>query len=96
MRGTRGTETSKYPEEEKSNEILRVVASESGRGQTDCSNVVGVRTGMCSTEFRRTAWEGRPEDVRVMYPKNEVRYRYPEYLRTRGIRREDGGTTLQA
>ena len=29
---TRGTETSKYPEEEKSNEILRVVASESGRG----------------------------------------------------------------
>ena len=67
------------------------MASESGRGQTDCSNVVGVRTGMCSTKFRRTAWEGRPEDVRVMYPKNEVRYRYPEYLRTRGIRREDGG-----
>ena len=30
--GTRGTETSKYPEEEKSNEIPRVVASESGRG----------------------------------------------------------------
>ena len=43
-RGTRGTETSKYPEEEKSNEIPRVVASESGRGQTGCSNTTGVRT----------------------------------------------------
>ena len=32
MRGTRGTETSKYPEEEKSNEIPLVVASESGTG----------------------------------------------------------------
>ena len=31
---TGGTETSKYPEEEKSNEIPRVVASERGRGQT--------------------------------------------------------------
>ena len=44
MRGTPGTETSKYREEEKSTEIPRVVASESGRGQTDGSNTVGVRT----------------------------------------------------
>ena len=43
-RGTRGTETSKYPEEEKSNEIPQVVASERGRGQTGSSNTVGVRT----------------------------------------------------
>ena len=42
--GTWGTETSKYPEEEKSNEIPLVVASESGRGQTECSNTIGVRT----------------------------------------------------
>ena len=36
MRGeTRGTETSKYPEEEKSTEIPLVAASERGRGQTD-------------------------------------------------------------
>ena len=34
-KATRGTETSKYREEEKSTEIPRVVASESGRGQTD-------------------------------------------------------------
>ena len=39
---TRGTETSKYPEEEKSNEIPRVVASEIGRGQTGDRNICGV------------------------------------------------------
>ena len=44
MRGTRGSETSKYPEEEKSKEIPKVVASEIGRGQTGSSNTAGVRT----------------------------------------------------
>ena len=43
-KGTRGTETSKYPEEKKSTEILRVVASESGRGETETGNSVGVWT----------------------------------------------------
>ncbi|GBQ06568.1 hypothetical protein AA15669_0991 [Saccharibacter floricola DSM 15669] len=33
MRRTRGTETSKYPEEKTSTEILLVVASERGTGQ---------------------------------------------------------------
>ena len=32
--GTRGTETSKYPEEKKEKSILLVAASEEGRGQT--------------------------------------------------------------
>ena len=64
-RGTRGTETSKYPEEEKSNEIPRVVASESGRGQTAYSNVCGVRTASSYLQVSRTAWEGGPERVRV-------------------------------
>ena len=32
--GTRGSETSKYPEEKKENSIPLVVASEEGRGQT--------------------------------------------------------------
>ena len=41
---TRGTETSKYPEEEKSNEIPSVVASERGRDQTESSNTRGVWT----------------------------------------------------
>ena len=38
--GTRGSETSKYPEEKKENSITLVVASEEVRGQT-----VGLRTG---------------------------------------------------
>ena len=65
MRGTWGTETSKYPEEEKSNEILRVVASESGRGQTRISNNPGVRTTTCSMEDNRIGWEAEPERVIV-------------------------------
>ena len=35
MRRTRGSETSQYPEEEKSSEIPSVAASEGGRAQTD-------------------------------------------------------------
>ena len=38
--GTRGSETSKYPEEKKENSITLVVASEEVRGQT-----AGLRTG---------------------------------------------------
>ena len=33
-KGTRGTETSKYPEEKKENSISKVAASEMERGQT--------------------------------------------------------------
>ena len=39
---TRGTETSKYPEEEKSTEIPKVAASEMGRGQTEELRFFGV------------------------------------------------------
>ena len=35
MKGTRGTETSKYPEEKKTKVIPKVVASEIGGGQTN-------------------------------------------------------------
>ena len=56
----------------------------------------GFRAENGSEEVRRRAWEGPPENVRVMYPKTEARYQNPEYLRARGTRREDGGTTLQA
>ena len=41
-KGTRGTETSKYPEEEKSNEMPTVAASEEGRGQTGELRLSGV------------------------------------------------------
>ena len=40
--GTRGSETSKYPEEKKENSIPLVVASEEGRGQTECLRTFGV------------------------------------------------------
>ena len=36
---TRGSETSQYPEEKKSNEIPVVVASEPGEAQTDVTQV---------------------------------------------------------
>ena len=39
--GTRGTETSKYPEEEKSNEMPTVAASEEGRAQTEKLRLFG-------------------------------------------------------
>ena len=40
--GTRGTETSKYPEEEKSSEIPKVAASELGEAQTMELRLYGV------------------------------------------------------
>ena len=41
---TQGSETSQYLKEKKSTEIPSVVASESGRGQTEGSNTFGVWT----------------------------------------------------
>ena len=71
-RQTRGSETSQYPQEEKSIEIPLVVASERGRAQTICSNtggVVGLLQGLpgklknrCATEG---SWNGQPKRVRV-------------------------------
>ena len=43
-KGTWGTETSQYPQEEKEKSISKVVASEIERAQTNCSNMIGVRT----------------------------------------------------
>ena len=42
MKGTRGTETSKYPKEEKVKTIFKVAASEMERAQTSGSNTAGV------------------------------------------------------
>ena len=41
-KGTRGTETSKYPEEKKEKSIPIVAASEEGRGQTRYLRIAGV------------------------------------------------------
>ena len=47
--GTRGSETSKYPEEKKENSIPLVVASEEGRGQTRGLRTPGVAVLQRST-----------------------------------------------
>ena len=52
--GTRGTETSKYPEEKKANAISQVAASERGKAQT---TQVGLRTTTCEQEPRRNQME---------------------------------------
>ncbi len=41
VKGTRGTETSKYPEEEKETSIFLVAASERERVQTSITGVAG-------------------------------------------------------
>ena len=66
-KGTWGTETSQYPQEEKVKTILRVVASEIGRAQTRYSNITGVRnTNKVKVRASRTTREGRPKKVRVL------------------------------
>ena len=53
---TRRTETSQYPEEQKSTEILLVAVSERGRGQTGgaCTlGVVGPQRGMHGARVKR-------------------------------------------
>ena len=78
------------------NEIPLVVASERGRGQTESSNTLGVRTVECMAEHSRMAWEGQSESVRITYAKCKAGKLYPEYCGTREIPWEYGGTTLQA
>ena len=80
---TRGTETSKYPEEEKSNEIPLVVASERGprtnrplllRGR-GCG---AGRRAVTNPRGSGTAWEGRRHRVRAPYANPlGLPYRYP-------------------
>ena len=82
---TGGTETSKYPEEEKSTEIARVAASESAPAQTHARASLrallheglwdrafhGPQTMDAVTNPRGsgTAWEGRRNRVRAPYPE---------------------------
>ena len=66
-KGTRGTETSNYPEEKKVNTIPKVVASEIGRAQTKYRNMYRVRT--CTKRKNRLAediWKGITK--RVKFP----------------------------
>ena len=85
LRATRGTETSKYPKEEKSNEIARVAASGSARAQTHvCVSVrallhVVLRGRVFPGPFTwdvvrkpvdsRRAWKGPSKRVKTPYAK---------------------------
>ena len=51
--GTRGTETSKYPEEEKERSIPKVAASEIGRAQTEGEILRGYGSAKRKTEASR-------------------------------------------
>ena len=71
---TGGTETSKYPEEEKSNEIPRVVASERGprpnRRAGDSRRGCGAyHMAVRKARGSGTAWEGRRDRVTAPYAK---------------------------
>ena len=65
-RDTRGTETSKYPQEKKEKSIPKVVASEIGRAQTKDRNIFGVED--YNTLLKIIAemfWESIPKTVKV-------------------------------
>ena len=73
MGQTRGSETSQYPQEEKSTEIPSVAASERGTAQTDRSDTVGVvglsqgKPGKSQNRYAvEGAWKGQPEKVIVL------------------------------
>ena len=88
VEATRGTETSKYPEEEKSNEIPLVVASERGPRAKLIVQLQNREEAERPGKAGETGLEPRTRiraDCRVA----------PEYCRTRETRWEPGGTTLQ-
>ena len=67
-RGTRGTETSKYPEEKKTKVIPEVAASEPGEAQTSFrAGVVGLRHE--TFNGRRMGLEAQPKKVQALYSK---------------------------
>ena len=66
--GTRGTETSKYPQEKKERSIPSVAASERGRAQTNYLRMVGV-VGSPTKSLQSLAeatWKGPPQKVIVL------------------------------
>ena len=94
--GTRGSETSKYPEEKKENSITLVVASEEVRGQTMGLRTHGVagRRELTIADLNRL--ERRTKESDSLVRGSENRKSVPEYRGTREILWEAGGTTPQA
>ena len=94
--GTRGSETSKYPEEKKENSIALVVASEEARGQTSGLRTTGVEGRRELTIADLNILERMTEEGDSPVRECEDREPVPEYRGTREILWEAGGTTPQA
>ena len=95
-KGTRGSETSKYPEEKKENSIPLVVASEEGRGQTVSLRTHGVAGLRDLTIADLKVLERDTKEGDSPVGEGDNRYQVPEYRGTREILWEAGGTTPQA
>ena len=68
-RQTRGTETSKYPEEEKTKVIPSVAASERGEAQTRELALWGCGTSHMELQRNRLSeevWKGPPKKVKAL------------------------------
>ena len=94
--GTRGSETSKYPEEKKENSIPLVVASEEGRGQTRGLRTPGVAGLQRSTIADPNTLESETRDGDSPVGDGDNSQEVPEYRGTREILWEAGGPTPQA
>jgi hypothetical protein len=100
-RPTGRTETSKYPQEKKSNEIPEVAASETGGAQTrGNSGVVGPERGLPAHTARlaEAIWNDPPQRVRDPYAKDAAG-EWLRYLSTAGhekSRRNLGGPPSKA
>ena len=94
--GTRGSETSKYPEEKKENSITLVVASEEVRGQTSGLRTAGVEGHQSKWRASRSVLESTAGDGESPVGEAGSRAMVPEYRGTREILWEAGGTTPQA
>ena len=94
--GTRGSETSKYPEEKKENSIALVVASEEARGQTSGLRTTGVEGRRELTIADLNILERMTEEGDSPVVEAGRGQTVPEYRGTREILWEAGGTTPQA
>ena len=67
--GTRGTETSKYPEEKKETSISKVAASEMERAQTGEHAFRGCGSAKRDGTLAEERWKAQPEGVKATYAK---------------------------
>ena len=78
VKETRGTETSKYPEEEKEKSIPIVAASEVGRAQTRELAFWGSDCIIDSSLLTERYWKDLPENEKAVYVKVDKTRQYPE------------------